>query len=232
MLRIAEIFQSVQGEGLLTGVDSVFLRTSGCNLRCVWCDTDYASWQPEGPVRHSQCVIDEVSEYEVEHIVITGGEPMLPRDIVPVTQGLKSRGHHITIETAGTIDRDVDCDLMSISPKLANSTPINDRRDPTGKWQRMHEQSRDRIEIVQRFVERYAYQFKFVCGTPADVDDASTYIARLQGIDPARVLLMPEGTDTETLNSRLAWLEPLAAERGFGIAKRLHIELFGNTRGS
>lgn len=233
MLRIAEIFRSVQGEGFLTGTDSVFVRTSGCNLRCTWCDTDYASWAPEGANHSLESLIATVAAYETEHVVITGGEPLLPRDIVPFTATLKERGHHITIETAATVDRPVQCDLISISPKRANSTPTaDDPRDPTGKWRHAHESTRHNPDVIRRFVGDYPYQFKFVCGSIDDVEDVVGYLDEFQEVDPARVLLMPEGTDAATLNSRLEWLAPVAAKNGFGITRRLHVELFGNTRGT
>lgn len=233
MLRVAEIFRSVQGEGFLTGVDSVFLRTSGCNLRCKWCDTDYASWFPEGPTMPWSEAVNLVSAYDCEHVVITGGEPFLPADIVPVTQELQRRGHHITMETAATVDRPVACDLMSISPKRANSTPdADDSRDSTNRWRRRHDALRHQPDVVRRFIADYTYQFKFVCATSDDVNDVATYVAEIGGIASDRVLLMPEGMDSETLQSRLSWLEPAAAALGFGITRRLHVELFGNTRGT
>lgn len=232
MLRVSEIFRSVQGEGLLTGIDSVFLRTSGCNLRCQWCDTDYASWIPEGPVRRWEDIAEQVDDYDVEHIVITGGEPLLPADIVPLSEWLHQRDHHITFETAATVDRPVACDLMSISPKRANSTPVDDPRDPTGRWNNRHEQLRHQPNTVNAFLSRYGYQFKFVCATTSDVDDVVGYLKDFPAVSPERVLLMPEGCDTKTLNERLAWLEPLAKSHGFGISKRLHVELFGNARGT
>ncbi|HXU50202.1 MAG TPA: 7-carboxy-7-deazaguanine synthase QueE, partial [Candidatus Binatia bacterium] len=120
-MKISEIFYSVQGEGMLTGVPSVFVRTSGCNLRCTWCDTPYTSWQPEGEERTIDSIVREVNGYNAAHVVITGGEPMIAPAIAELTQALTQ---HITIETAGTVFVDVRCDLMSISPKLANSTPI------------------------------------------------------------------------------------------------------------
>src|SRR5881394_3201980 len=122
-MRIAEIYASLQGEGLLTGTPSVFVRTTGCNLRCWFCDTPYTSWQPEGEQRSWESVRDEVLTRDVEHVVITGGEPMLQRDVVPLSRALAEQGRLITIETAGTIYRPVAAHLMSISPKLANSSP-------------------------------------------------------------------------------------------------------------
>src|SRR5277367_1820812 len=87
-LRIAEIFHSIQGEGSLVGVPSVFVRTSGCNLRCAWCDTPYTSWQPEGEERSVNSIVDEVNSYGASHVVITGGEPMIAPQIEELTHKL------------------------------------------------------------------------------------------------------------------------------------------------
>src|SRR5450631_3348586 len=99
-MKISEIFYSVQGEGMLVGTPSTFVRISGCNLRCTWCDTPYASWQPEGDELSLDRILDGLTG---THVVVTGGEPMLFPDVVPLTQRMKERGQHITIETAGTV---------------------------------------------------------------------------------------------------------------------------------
>src|SRR5436309_11084793 len=112
-LKIAELFYSIQGEGTLAGVPSVFIRTSGCNLRCSWCDTPYTSWQPEGAELTLRQILDQVQTYAARHVVVTGGEPMIAPDMVPLTSGLRQLGRHITIETAGTVFKPVACDLMS-----------------------------------------------------------------------------------------------------------------------
>ena len=135
-MRIAEIFRSLQGEGRLTGVDSVFVRASGCNLRCGFCDTPYASWSPEGEDLSVDEILDRVQTVSqqstaytlqptasTKHIVLTGGEPMLFAELIPLSTALRNAGWHITIETSGTLYLPVACDLMSISPKLSNSTP-------------------------------------------------------------------------------------------------------------
>jgi len=172
-VKIAEIFYSIQGEGSLAGVPSVFVRSSGCNLRCSWCDTPYSSWKPEG----DNCTLDEilaqVASYPARHVVVTGGEPMIAPDIVTLTGRLRERGLHITIETAGTVFEPVDCDLMSISPKLANSTP-------EGSWARQHEHLRIQPEVLRRLMDAYDYQLKFVVARPEDLDEIRTILDQIK----------------------------------------------------
>ena len=123
-MKIAELFASIQGEGLLTGVPSLFIRASGCNLRCAWCDTPYTSWRSEGEERTLDGIMEWVRGYpRFRHAVLTGGEPMIFPEVVPLSKELKQAGFHVTIETAATVFQPAACDLMSLSPKLANSTP-------------------------------------------------------------------------------------------------------------
>jgi 7-carboxy-7-deazaguanine synthase len=89
-LRIAEIFHSIQGEGSLVGVPSVFVRTSGCNLRCVWCDTPYTSWHAEGDDWTLERIWAAVEAYPARHVVVTGGEPMIAREIVELRRRARS----------------------------------------------------------------------------------------------------------------------------------------------
>src|SRR6185369_15469098 len=103
-MLISEIFYSLQGEGELTGVPSVFVRTSGCNLRCSWCDTPYASWNPEGEQQSVAQIMAAIEAHPVaRHVVLTGGEPMIAKDIRALAAAIKETGRHITIESAATI---------------------------------------------------------------------------------------------------------------------------------
>jgi len=228
-MKISEIFHSIQGEGMLVGVPSVFVRVSGCNLRCVWCDTPYASWQPEGGEMTVASVLAAVAEFDCKHVVLTGGEPMIFRDVVPLTRGLRERGRHITIETAGTVWQDVVCDLASVSPKLNNATPHD--RDG-GKYVAMHEAARLNLAVLRRFVAPGAYQFKFVVERAEDLTEIEALIAEVGGVDRQRVWLMPQGVTREELASRATWLARVCKQSGFRYGPRLHIELFGNTRGT
>ena len=228
-MRIAEIYKSIQGEGQLTGAASVFVRTSGCNLRCWFCDTPYTSWAPEGRDFSVEEILSRVDEWDCPHVVLTGGEPMLFAELIPLTESLQARGRHITIETAGTLYLPVACDLMSISPKLAGSTPAPDI-DP--RWHQRHEQERHRPDVIRRLIGEYAYQLKFVIDEPADCDEVEIYLAELPRADRDHILLMPQGTDRDELLSRGEWLEPYCIERGYRYCPRMQIEWFGARRGT
>jgi 7-carboxy-7-deazaguanine synthase len=223
-LRIAEIFYSIQGEGSLAGVPSVFVRTSGCNLRCAWCDTPYTSWNPEGEDWALERIVAEVGAYPARHAVVTGGEPMIARDIVELTRRLKERALHITIETAGTVFAPVECDLMSISPKLANSTPA-------GEWAAKHDRLRIQPETLKRLMIAYEYQLKFVMARQEDIAEVKDLVRALEA-DPCKVILMPEGVEAGILHERGVWLAEICKRAGFRFSPRLHVDLYGNRRGT
>jgi len=226
-VKIVEVFYSVQGEGMLTGTPSAFVRTSGCNLRCTWCDTPYASWSPEGVEMSVAEVLADVRRHPCTHVVVTGGEPMIQPAIVELTNALHDSGLHITIETAGTAWAPVACDLMSISPKLANSTPV-DREG--GRWAAMHERLRHQPDVLRRLMAEYPYQLKFVIAAPKDMEEVERLIVEVCA-DRSRVVLMPEGIDAETLTERGRWLVEICKERGYRFSPRLHVMLWGNRRG-
>jgi 7-carboxy-7-deazaguanine synthase len=243
---LAEIYASLQGEGLLTGTPSVFVRTSGCNLRCWFCDTPYTSWQPEGkdwsideivhevgcmnpPWRTKCTTIDQPSSQDIRHAVITGGEPMLFAELIPLCERLHAGGWHLTIETAGTLFLPVHCDLMSISPKLASSTPPTERG---GRWTGRHERTRHQPDVIRRLINQYDYQLKFVIDTPADLDEVQAWLNEFPQARRERVLLMPQGTDCASLARIAEWLEPFCREQGFVFCPRKHIEWFGAKRGT
>ena len=226
-MKIAEIFHSLQGEGILTGVPSVFVRTSGCNLRCTWCDTPYTSWQPEGEELALEQIIDAVAAYHTGHVVVTGGEPMIAPEIVALTERLREAGMHITMETAGTVFVPVACDLMSISPKLRNSTPYE--RD-SGRWAAQHDRLRYQPDVLRRLTGSYDYQLKFVVAAPDDLVEVEE-IRREIGAPAARVVLMPEGTRREIVQERGLWLAEICKQSGYRYSPRLHIDLWGDRRG-
>ena len=228
-MKIAEIYKSIQGEGRLTGEPSVFVRASGCNLRCWFCDTPYASWRPEGQDYAVDEIIAEIEEWDCRHVVVTGGEPMLFAEMIPLCRELRRRGRHVTIETAGTLYLPAACDLMSISPKLAGSGPAPGEHP---RWSRRHERERHKPEALARLMAEYDYQLKFVIDAPADVDEVAALLGSLPKFDGARVLLMPQGRTAEELAARTEWLSRLCAERGWGFCARRQIEWFGPVRGT
>ena len=223
-MRIAEIFYSVQGEGSLVGVPSIFVRTSGCNLRCSWCDTPYTSWNPEGEDLTIEAILERAAEFTAaKHAVLTGGEPMIASGIIELSERLRERGMHITVETAGTVFAPVACDLMSISPKLSNSTP-------EGVFRQQHERLRWQPEVVRRLMGAYDYQLKFVIARAEDVGEVCKVISELD-VAAGKVILMPEGVSAEVLAARGVWLAEICKRYGFRFSPRLHVDLYGNRRG-
>jgi 7-carboxy-7-deazaguanine synthase len=230
-MLISEIFYSIQGEGVLTGVPSVFVRTSGCNLRCNWCDTPYASWNPEGEQQSVAQIIAKIQDHPTRHVVLTGGEPMIAKELPQLASEIKKLGLHITIETAATVPpQGIACDLASLSPKLLNSAP--DQR-LSATWRKKHESTRWQPKVVREWIDAYPYQFKFVVAQPMDIDELEGMLQSLdRDIPRDRVLLMPEGTTLDGIRARSGWLGELCKSRGYRYAHRLHIELYGNKRGT
>jgi 7-carboxy-7-deazaguanine synthase len=227
-IYISEIFYSIQGEGRLIGVPSVFVRTSGCNLRCWWCDTPYTSWNPTGEQLTIGEILDRVAAHPAaRHVVLTGGEPMIAKGIPELSHLLAARGYHLTIETAGTVYTPVAVDLFSISPKLANSTPGAE----AGAWRERHEKTRLDLSVLGTMMQAADYQLKFVVGEPADLPEIDALVAELAPPDPSRVLLMPQARSLEELDRISPWLAEACKERGYRFCDRLHIRLYGNKPG-
>ena len=229
-MRLSEVFYSIQGEGKLLGVPSVFVRASGCNLRCGWCDTPYASWTPEGDDVPVPEIVRRVWDFGASHVVLTGGEPMIMPEIADLAQALRARGKHVTVETAATVFKPIDVDLASLSPKLANSTP-RDREG--GRYVELHERQRRQPDVIQQFIDHAPdFQLKFVVSGDADLAEIAGLLRELRGWTASDVLLMPEGTSVDVLRSRTAWLADVCKQTGFRYAPRLHVELYGNQRGT
>lgn len=228
-MKIADLFFSIQGEGVLMGVPSVFVRTTGCNLRCRWCDTAYTSWKPEGTHLRVTEIMDRVTTFPARHVVVTGGEPLIAEEIEQLCTALRERQYHITIETAATLFKPVACDLASLSPKLSNSTPW---QREGGRFAERHEKLRLQLDVIRAFLKHSDYQLKFVIDEPGDVDEVLAILAQLPEVDRAKVLLMPQGVTREELAKRGPWLADVCKEQGFRYCPRLHIELYGNQRGT
>lgn len=224
-LRISEIYVAEQGEGVHAGVPSVFIRTTGCNLRCWYCDTPHTSWQPEGETLSLDAIFAQVNQLACEHVVVTGGEPLLQTAITPLTEQLKRLQKYVTIETAGTIYRPVFADLISLSPKLSNSTPVE------SSWKDRHDQLRHNPTAIAQFRAEHVCQWKFVVDRPEDLREIDEYV-RKQGIPANEIWLMPQARTAEEIFTKSDWLQGAATERGWHVSPRLHIEKFGNVRGT
>ena len=174
-------------------------------------------------------IIGMVEDYAATHVVITGGEPMLMKEMPDLTRRLKDCGYHITIETAATVYQQVACDLASLSPKLSNSTPW---KEEGGKYAKKHERLRLNVEVLNTFMKTYPYQMKFVVDTPEDLDEVEGLLTRLEGIDRTRVLLMPQGRTAGELNEKARWIAKLCKTNGFRFCPRVHIDLYRDTRGT
>jgi|SRR5579862_4666383 len=228
-MKIAELFYSIQGEGRLMGVPSAFVRTSGCNLRCTWCDSDYTSWRAEGEKLAIADVLERLAAFPTKYVVVTGGEPLIAPGIEDLCAGLRERGYHITLETAATVFKPVACDLASLSPKLKNSTPLEREG---GKFAAAHERLRLQFEVIRAFMAHSDYQLKFVIDQPDDVSEVLAILRELPDVDCSKVLLMPLGVTRAELEPRVRWLSEVCKEHGFRYCPRLHIELYGNRRGT
>lgn len=238
-LPINELFYSLQGEGKLSGVPSIFVRTSGCNLRCWFCDSYHTSWEPTGAWISVDEIVDEVRSYETaDHVVLTGGEPLIHDESVQVLEELADAGYHTTVETNGTVFRDAPIDLASISPKLMSSTPTASR-DPEGdgEWATKHEENRIDHDVLSRLVDRYDVQLKFVVTDADDMAEIQQLVEQLRtdadsAIRDEDILLMPEGMTRKQLDGSRGTVADLALEYGYRYSPRIHVDLWNDAPGT
>ncbi len=223
---INEIFYSLQGEGFLAGVASVFVRLAGCPLRCRWCDTKYA-WDHAAGDRYTIAeIVHAVQQWPCRHVVITGGEPMIDSDLPELVRLLKAAELHVTIETAGiAYIPDLPCDLMSISPKLSNSVPED------AKSAALHADSRLDVVVLRELIENYEYQLKFVVESSVDLPEVQQTIDEIGNVDPAKVMLMPQAATREELMVKSPMVAEMCKMVGFAFSQRLQVLLWNNERG-
>ena len=233
-MRVIEIFASRQGEGVWTGEPSTFVRLGGCHLHCRFCDTPYAAWTCEpGEIFSIETLLDRIKALRQPHVVITGGEPLLFEEMVELTKRLDTLGFKVTVETSGTIERPVQAHLMSISPKLSNSTPkLRQDGFATEEVIRLHEKNRQKLDAMATYIEKYNYQIKFVVDTLEDLPEIEQFLQRFPKIRADRVLLMPQGTTVTELSERERWLRVYAESRGYVLCRRMQIFWYGNQRGT
>ncbi len=241
-----EIFLSVQGEGRHQGTPSVFVRTSLCNLHCVWCDTDY-TWNWAGtPYPHEKDgepgyakfekseeiiemtpaeIVAAVRTFDCRHIVLTGGEPLLQQagliDVISLLRDADTdAGYHIEVETNGTLAPnpafDASVDQYNVSPKLSNAY--------------MEASLRIKADVSKFFASSEKAWFKFVVDREEDISEVLAMVRTFE-IKSSRVYLMPQGRSADALTARQAWVEAQCAAHGFKFSDRLHVHEFGDRRG-
>ena len=177
-------------------------------------------------------IVAEVDKHPTRYVVLTGGEPMVAKGIRDLASRLRAMGKHITIETAATVAPEgIACDLASLSPKLSNSTPEAGTIDSA--WVERHEERRLRPDIIRDWVVSYHHQLKFVITNDSQIAEIEHLLGQVgTKVIPERVQLMPEGRTVDELRHKASSLLDLCKQKGYRYCNRLHIELFGNTRGT
>jgi 7-carboxy-7-deazaguanine synthase len=226
-MKINEIFYSLQGEGFLAGVPSVFVRIAGCPLRCRWCDTKYA-WSEEAGRQYSiDEIIRTVQKWPCKFVVITGGEPMVNSELPQLARELKDADKHITIETAGiAYIPDMPCDLMSISPKLSNSVPDD------VKLAAIHKNSKLDLAVLEELIDNYNYQLKFVVDSVNDLPEIQEVLDKIINVDAEKVMLMPQAATRDELLAKSPMVADMCKLVGFAFSQRLQVILWNDERGT
>jgi 7-carboxy-7-deazaguanine synthase len=220
LVRVSEVFHSIQGEGILAGTPSLFIRLSGCPLRCKWCDTQYAWDANDGEEIPVPEIVNKVVHWPCRYVVITGGEPMVNPQLPELTKALKERNKHITIETSGiNFIAGLSCDLMSISPKLTNS----------GQKDLLINSAY--LASIKQLVRRYHYQLKFVVDSADDLPEIQQMLEEIGGVSAEKVMLMPQAKKRDELIAKSPMVAKMCVETGFVFCQRLHILLYDGEKG-
>lgn len=230
-MKIIEQFATIQGEGKHLGTPSYFVRTTGCNLRCEWnntdktttkCDTPYTSWKSEKgydlKVEYNQI------PKNIKHIVITGGEPTIQKDLESSVKGFMEDGYEVTVETNGTRYVNIPGAFMSISPKLKSSYPVD------GTAWVLHAKNNQFLKPTSQYMKTNDYQLKFVVNSKKDIKEVLRVTDSLR-VPNDKIYLMPQGITKEQFKERQKSLVDLCMEYGFNYTPRLHIDIWGNERG-
>ena len=220
--NIVEVFKTIHGEGMLQGVPSVFIILYGCNLRCRWCDTIYTDEYHKYDVMELEVLITKIDKFNCSHVVITGGEPFLSPGIVELTDKLREKDYHITIETNGTIYKEISCDLLSISPKLNNSVPSNLSEQELISYNLI----RKNMIVLNKLISRYEYQFKFVIINPDEILEAKDIVNQLSLNEISRNFIMPATNSRKELFACQKEFIKLCIEHNFRYSNRLQLQVW------
>jgi 7-carboxy-7-deazaguanine synthase len=223
---ICEMFHSIQGEGRLQGVPSVILRLTGCNLNCEWCDTSDALKNNTTIKYTDKELLKELSKYKCSHVVITGGEPTLCKRINEWINLLKENGYVVTVETNATNYAQLNCDLISMSPKLSNSIPYSSKDEAVIS---SHNQKRININAIKNFIKHNDYQIKFVCNAlQSDIDEVKEILEQIGTYDSTKVMIMPLADSRDELYVIQNNLVRLCIDNNLRYANRLQLQIWDN----
>lgn len=221
-IKISEIFMTIQGEGLLQGTPSIFIRLYGCNLSCKWCDTIYEKEYKEYQSLTIDEILKRISIYNTKYIVITGGEPLSNENIELLIDKLKERSYHITVETNATILRNIKCDFVSMSPKLSNSNPYSEEDAKYIDY----EQKRINYEAINYYIKNYKYQIKFVVSGKEDINEIREILHKIKKYDDLRVLVMPQSSSKQDLEKKQKDIINLCIINGVRYGNRLQLQVW------
>lgn len=208
-MQVSEIFYSIQGEGPNLGKPAIFLRTAGCHLRCVWCDSKFTWDRKSGKKMETSEIVKKIKSFPCKHLIITGGEPLLQQSAI-IELCKKLKGYYIEIETSGSLKSHIDeyVNHYNCSPKLSNS-----------KNRRIH---------LEKF-PKDSTAYKFVVDTKADLKEIKAFIKKYK-LPNENIVLMPQGVKKREIAERSKWLVELCKENNFRFSPRLHINIWGNKR--
>jgi organic radical activating enzyme len=229
-LLVSEIFgPTFQGEGPSLGRRTAFLRLLTCNLECVWCDTKY-TWDWKNfdikketmPLKSGE-IVEVIEMMKTDHLVITGGEPMIQQAKLPplFDELLQIRDYTFEIETAGTLAPTIDMQhprfviQWNVSPKLAHSGNSEEKRF---------------VPKVLEVFNNLGANFKFVVQQESDLEEVAWIVTQV-GIPNSKVYIMPEGTKVRMINYRAEIIANKVLEYGWNFTTRLHVLLWGDRRG-
>ena len=208
-MQVSEIFYSIQGEGTNLGKPAIFLRLSGCHLRCTWCDSKYTWDRKSGKTMESSEILKEIKQFPCKHLVITGGEPLLQQSALQELLD-KLKGYYIEMETSGSLTSHLDKNIhqYNCSPKLSNSQNKSIR--------------------LEKFPSSKTW-YKFVVSEEKNLKEIKDFIKKHK-LPQDKIILMPEGIKKRELAKRSKWLAEICKNHNFRFSPRLHIDIWGNKR--
>ncbi len=225
-IRIRELFKTIQGEGIFQGIPSVILRLTGCNLNCEWCDTKKLLSDNKDIEYTDEMLLNILEDYGCSHVIITGGEPTIHSNLNELIWILKNKGYYVTVETNATNIMDLDCDLVSMSPKLSNSEKgiLNEEKNISG-----YNTKHINFNAIKHYIRNNNYQIKFVCrALQQDIDEVKDVLMQIGEYDPTRVMIMPLANSREQLYLVQKAIIGFCIDNNLRYANRLQLQVWNN----